>query len=168
MSTNISTNCAAFGWEVRLDDDGATILDVAGAEQAHLALPDGGSATDTRPEIPRGGAVSLTVQGEQAILRNGIPGATRREEQTASVLVCGRRYEVVHTTPRRARVLCDGRVLGELTRVSPDEGAPVAVVAHEPFDRIDQLLVVVAQQFIRPGRPAVGEARPERASALTH
>lgn len=165
---DISTNLAAFGWEVRLDDDGATILDAAGAEQAHLTLPDGACATDTTLEIPPGDAATLTVQGEQAILQNGIPGATRREEQTASAQVCGRRYEVVHTTPRRARVLCDGRLLGELTRVSPHEGAPVAVTAHEPFDRIDQLLVVVAQQFIRPGRPAVGDARPEQVSALAH
>lgn len=164
--TDISTNLAAFGWEVHVEADRALIADVRGVPQALLALP-GSSVTGRAPlRLPLGATASLTVGGEETLLQNGTPGATRRDEQTAHATVAGRRYEVVHTSPRRARVLRDGQLLAELTTVSREDGAAVAVVAHEPFDRTDQVLVVVAQEFIRPGRPAVAAARSERMRVL--
>ncbi|RLK25333.1 hypothetical protein DER29_3333 [Micromonospora sp. M71_S20] len=96
-------------------------------------------------------AVTLTT-GERFEFVNGRSAPCRRRNAGTTWTLRGRRYEVVHTSSRRAQLRRDGVVLAS-ARSSSRRYGPVRTTLEAECDVADRIGVVLLEQVVRPGRP---------------
>lgn len=154
----------ALPWTVTLDGLTAHLLDQAGVVRASVTPQDPDVATQrtvTREaRMPEDREVVVTLaDGRHLVVANGNRGGLRRTARTVTVELDGRRYQHVHVTDRRSRVLRDGAEPARLRRqylwrlgARPSAVARpgYAFTSQQPLDDTDELVITLFAVVLGP------------------
>ena len=142
-----------FGWEVGRVAGNVVIRDDDHHEQARFSL----ERDPTAPVPCRVGAgvTVVALPDGRAQIWGGRPYGVRRRSRDGQAFVRGRIYNFEQDSSRWMHITRDGWTIARLHRRRADIDSPVDVILRGEIDPTDQLVIVIGQECIRPGRPGV-------------